>query len=101
MVKLHMFNKILDFLADNRNPLFFLPNYIRKIQLENKLRNIEIPKSTEVNFALTFDVEYDYGSVGNKTDACVGPFLEQITKLLEKEKIPATFFVQGSSFGKI
>lgn len=90
-----MLDKAIDFMADGRNPAFLLLNLARRSQLKEKLRRIEIPKNTKVRLAITFDVEYDFGSAGKQTAEFAGPFLERMGKILG-EKTPATFFVQGN-----
>ena len=91
-----MLIKAIDLITDRRNPLFFLPNYLRKNGLGRELAKVKIPPGTRVDVAITFDVEYDYGSAGKKDATCVGPFLSKIEKTLDENKIPATFFVQGN-----
>lgn len=93
-----MLSKAIDLVADRRNPLFLLPNYIKKKGLASELARVKIPPRTIVDVAITFDVEYDLGSAGKKESKCVGPFLKKIGKILGN-KIPATFFVQGNVMG--
>ena len=93
-----MLGKAIDLVTDRRNPVFLLPNYLRKKELKRELAKVKIPSGTKVDVAITFDIEYDYGSAGKKEAKCVGPFLEKIGKTLGS-KSPATFFVQGNLIG--
>lgn len=77
--------RIVDFLKDKRQPWFMFHHKIRKMQ---KLRKV----------CITFDIEENYP---DKSVKGVNEFLIKIQKILDKENIPATFFIQGEIIPKI
>lgn len=91
-----MLSKLAGIVTDRRNPLFLPTNYLEKKRLERLIRGTKVPTETRVELALTFDVEYDFGSAGSRTLECAGPFLDRIASIPNDKKIHATFFVQGN-----
>ena len=85
--------KILSLIRDKRNPIYFPINYARAQELKHRLSSITL-RPQQIDFALTFDVEYDFGSAGKEDCRYVEPFLTESAKLLKK--IPSTYFVQGN-----
>ncbi|MEK6979635.1 MAG: polysaccharide deacetylase family protein [Candidatus Micrarchaeota archaeon] len=85
--------KILSLIRDKRNPIYFPINYARAQELKHRLDSITL-RHQPIDFALTFDVEYDFGSAGKGECRYVGAFLSESAKLLKR--IPSTFFVQGN-----
>ncbi len=83
-------------IADPRLPIYFPINYIRWQRLSKELDAIDLGDRSEIDFLLTVDVEYDYGSLGSQETRCIAPFLQKVKTLFDKHGIHATLFIQGN-----
>ncbi len=91
--------KISYILKDPRMPHFLANNYIKKKRLL-KITSKPLEKA-QIKLALTFDIEYDFGITKPSYNYySVEPFLKKISKILSKQRIVATFFIQGSLISK-
>ena len=91
--------RLSDLLLDPRMP-YLLP-YV-KIKRRSKTKSkAEVPLKSPLLIALTFDVEYDFGSaVKEKSIESVEPFLRQLPALGEELQAVFTLFVQGDIVGR-
>ncbi len=87
--------RLADLLLDPRMP-YFIPCVKLKRRQRKKLSNVDIPSETPLLIALTFDVEYDFGSSAKEaaTEA-VEPFLRELPVLAGEMQAVFTLFVQG------
>ncbi|MBU2536706.1 MAG: polysaccharide deacetylase family protein [Chloroflexota bacterium] len=86
--------RLSDLLSDPRMP-YFIP-YVKLKQRSKRLSNVDIPDKSPLLIALTFDVEYDFGSSAREVSFdAIGPFLQQLPALAEEWQAAFTLFVQG------
>ncbi len=86
--------RLSDLLLDPRMP-YFIP-YVKLKRRSKALPNVDIPDKSPLLIALTFDVEYDFGSSAREASLnAVEPFLQQLPALAEKWQAASTLFVQG------
>jgi hypothetical protein len=86
-------SRLLDLVSDTRMPHFFPYHQLKR---SRRLSHTTIPYESPLYIALTFDVEYDFGSSAKKPSIeAVEPFLKQLLKLTEEWKAVFTLFVQG------
>jgi peptidoglycan/xylan/chitin deacetylase (PgdA/CDA1 family) len=87
--------RLVDLLLDPRMP-YFIPCVKLKRRQRKTLPDTKIPSGISLLIALTFDVEYDFGSSATEasTDA-VEPFLRQLPALAREMQSVFTLFVQG------
>lgn len=87
--------RLLDLLLDPRMP-YFMPCVGLKRRRSKMLSTSEIPSESPLLIALTFDVEYDFGSSAKDSSSeAVEPFLKQLPTLAEGLQAVSTLFVQG------
>lgn len=91
--------RLSDLLSDPRMP-YFIP-YVKLKQRSKRLSNVDIPDKSPLLIALTFDVEYDFGSSAREASLdAVEPFLQQLPALAEEWQAAFTLFVQGDIVGR-
>jgi peptidoglycan/xylan/chitin deacetylase (PgdA/CDA1 family) len=88
----------LDFLHDPRMPQYVL--YHRLKRRRRKPGEVDLPQNLTVSVALTFDVEYDFGSSGKEaTQQAVEPFLKKIAQWGKEMGACFSLFIQGDLVG--
>ena len=90
---MNFFYKIINLLLDPRMPYFLPWHFLKKLKSGPKIKADQ--GKPPIYFALTVDVEQDYGSLGPKKTASLPPFFDKFSQLLKTHNLPATFFVQG------
>jgi len=92
--------RLFDLLCDPRMP-YFIPCVKLKRRRGKTLSDAEIPSESPLLVALTFDVEYDFGSSAKEASAdAVEPFLHQLPALARGIQAVFTLFVQGDLVGR-
>ncbi len=87
--------RLLDLLLDSRMP-YFIPCVKLKRRRSKTLSDAEIPPESQLLIALTFDVEYDFGSSAKEASAgAAEPFLRQLPVLAQEMQAVFTLFIQG------
>lgn len=88
----------LDFLGDPR-----MPQYVLYHRLKRKRRQsdaVGLPENLTISVALTFDVEYDFGSSSKEaTLHAVEPFLKKIAPWGREIRASFSLFIQGDLVG--
>jgi len=75
--------RLSDLFLDPRMP-YFLP-YLKLKRRSKTLSNVDVPDKPPLLMALTFDVEYDFGSSAREASLnAVEPFLQQLPALAEE-----------------
>ncbi len=86
--------RLSDLLLDPRMP-YFIP-YVKLKRRSKALSNVDILDKSPLLIALTFDVEYDFGSSAREASLdAVEPFLQRLSALAEEWQAAFTLFVQG------
>ena len=87
--------RLVDFLLDPRMPQY-LP-YVKLKQLRrSKPAEIDVSHDSPVLVALTFDIEYDFGSSAKEaTFGAVEPFLQRLPSFAKDSGAVFTLFIQG------
>lgn len=88
----------LDFLRDPRMPQYML--YHRLKERRRKSGAVDLPDNVTISVALTFDVEYDFGSSGKGAALhAVEPFLKKVTPWGREMGAAFSLFIQGDIVG--
>jgi len=87
--------RLIDFFLDQRMPQY-LP-WVKLKQLRSKKpARADLPPESPVLVALTFDIEYDFGSSARQsTSDAIAPFLQELPALAKELRAVFTLFVQG------
>jgi len=90
-----------DFILDPRMPQYVL---FTRLKRARRAKPIDVPVSSDspVLVALTFDVEYDFGSSATEgTYSAAAPFLERLPAWSKELEAVLTLFVQGNLVDKL
>lgn len=88
--------RFLNLIGDTRMPFYLPYNILKTIYVNNTAKKDIKFGDIAIKIALTFDVEYDYGSSGNKNKKALNEFFaDKFDKLTSNGKIATTLFVQG------
>jgi len=92
--------RLVDFLLDPRMPQY-LP-YVKLKQLRrSKPAETDVSRDSPVLVALTFDIEYDFGSSAREaTFDAVEPFLQRLPSFAKDSGAVLTLFIQGDLVAK-
>jgi len=86
---------MVDFLLDPRMPQYIPYARLRRLR-RGKLAGIDVPRDSPVLVALTFDIEYDFGSSAREVAlGSVEPFLQRLPPLAKELGAVFTLFIQG------
>ncbi|HEY83024.1 MAG TPA: hypothetical protein G4O01_07055 [Dehalococcoidia bacterium] len=86
---------LVDFFLDPRMPQYLVCAKLKQ-RRRKKLARADIPHDTEVLVAITFDIEYDFGSSArDATASAAPPFLQELPALAKELGAVFTLFIQG------
>jgi peptidoglycan/xylan/chitin deacetylase (PgdA/CDA1 family) len=97
------FKRAIDFLSDRRMPQFAPSVYVKSHALRKKVMNTPVPTDKEIPFVLTFDIEDNLDPTGQRQRDIEHDisFFKKVVPMLNSQKCPSTFFVQGNLISEI